>query len=36
MTGPSLWIALGLAAWFAFAVPVGLVLGRIIRRRDRD
>ena len=32
MTGAPMWLALGLAAWFALAVPVGLVLGRIIRR----
>lgn len=29
-------IIVGLAAWAALAVLVGLVLGRVIRLRDRD
>lgn len=30
------WIANGLAAWLVVSVPVALVVGRVLRARDRQ
>lgn len=30
------WIALGIAAWLVVALAMGVLIGRMIRRRDRQ
>jgi hypothetical protein len=30
------WVGLGLAAWLAVAAPVGVLLGRVFRHRERQ